>query len=88
MPLLDALDSNPQIRERELIARIPSAYGSLASHAPHWQFERTPTSIAGGSPLLGEHTELVLANLADKATLLKALEAARHKAPAPAMESA
>ena len=88
MPLLDALNSHPQIRECELIARIPSAYGSLASQAPHWQFERTPASIAGGSPLLGEHTELVLANLTDKATLLKVLEAARHEAPAAAMESA
>ena len=88
MRLLDALNSHPQIRECQLVARIPSAYGLLASHAPHWSFERTPASIASGSPLLGEHTELVLANMTDKQGLIAALEADRHKSSVPAMEPA
>ena len=88
MRLLDALESHPQIRECELVARIPSAYGLLASHAPQWRFERTPASIESGSPLLGEHTKLVLANITDKQALIAALEAARHKPSVPAMELA
>ncbi len=79
MTLLEAMDSHPQIHAEELVRRVPSHYGSLATQAPHWRFERTPASIAGGPPLLGEHTELVLANLADKQTLIAALEASRTK---------
>lgn len=79
MTLLEAMDSHPQIRAEKLVRRIESHYGSLASQAPHWRFELTPPAIAGGPPLLGEHTDLVLANLADKPTLIAALEAARAK---------
>ena len=52
---------------------MPSVYGSLASQAPHWDFAETPAGIAGGPPLLGEHTELVLAHLESKAGLIEAL---------------
>ena len=79
MTLLEAMDSHPQIHAEKLVRRIPSHYGSLASQAPHWRFEHTPPAIAGGPPLLGEHTDLVLANLADKQTLIAALKATRAK---------
>ncbi len=77
MTLLEALDSHPQIHAEGLVRRIPGHYGSLSSQAPHWRFEHTPPAIAGGPPLLGEQTELVLANLSSKATLIAALEASR-----------
>lgn len=77
MTLLEALDSHPQIRARNLVQRIPSHYGSLASQAPHWEFEKTPASIDCGPPLHGEHTAMVLANLDDKDTLMGALAEAR-----------
>ncbi len=79
MTLLEALESNAQIRHHNLVRRIDSHYGTLASQAPHWAFEQTPADIACGPPLQGEHTALVLANLADKATLMGALAAARAK---------
>ncbi|GAC1344256.1 MAG: CoA transferase [Acetobacteraceae bacterium] len=83
MTLLDALESDPQVHAAGLIRRIPSAYGTIASQAPHWQFEKTPAAITAGPPRLGEHTALVLDNLASKAALLAALAA--H---APALDSA
>ena len=77
MTLLEAMDSHPQIHAEELVRRVPSHYGSLATQAPHWRFEHTPAGIAGGPPLLGEHTDIVLANLTDKQGLIAALEASR-----------
>ncbi len=77
MRLLETLDSNSQIHSTGLVSRIPSGYGSVASQSPHWRFERTPASIESGPPLLGEHTELVLANLDSKASLIAAVEAIR-----------
>ncbi len=79
MTLLEALDSNAQIRHHNLVRRIDSHYGNLASQAPHWAFERTPADIDCGPPLQGEHTDLVLANLADKPTLMNALAAVRAR---------
>ncbi len=73
MGLLDALNSNPQIRRKELVQRIPSAYGAIATQAPHWQFERTPAAIQKGPPLLGEHTNLVFSHIASKSALIAAL---------------
>ncbi len=79
MTLLEALDSNAQIRHHKLVRRVDSHYGNLASQAPHWDFARTPADIECGPPLQGEHTALVLANLADKATLMGALSAVRAR---------
>ena len=80
MKLLDAMRSHPQMDGAGLLCRIPSAYGDVVSQAPHWRFADTPAGITSGPPLLGEHTELVLAHLADKAGLVAALETARAAA--------
>jgi crotonobetainyl-CoA:carnitine CoA-transferase CaiB-like acyl-CoA transferase len=72
--LLDAMRRHPQMDGAELLRSIPSAYGDVVSQAPHWRFGRTPARIAGGPPLLGEHTDLVLAHLDDKQGLIAALE--------------
>jgi crotonobetainyl-CoA:carnitine CoA-transferase CaiB-like acyl-CoA transferase len=88
MSLLDGLQSHPQIVGEKLFVRVPSHYGSIASQAPHWRFERTPASIEAGPPLLGEHTELVLSNLGSKAGLITSLAAAREKAKGGAMVEA
>jgi crotonobetainyl-CoA:carnitine CoA-transferase CaiB-like acyl-CoA transferase len=77
MRLLEALDAHPQVRSAAPVRRIPSCYGAIASQSPHWTFERTPASITSGPPLLGEHTDLVLAHLDDKTSLITALEGAR-----------
>ncbi len=73
MGLLEALNSNPQIRHKNLVQRISSAYGAIATQAPHWQFERTPAAIEKGPPLLGEHTDLVFSHIASKGALIAAL---------------
>ncbi len=76
--LLEAMQADPQISALNLLRRIPSAYGTVASQAPHWTFERTPAGIASGPPLQGEHTELVLSHLDSKAALIGALAGAAH----------
>jgi len=86
--LLEALDADAQIRNLGLVRRIPSAYGSLASQAPHWEFEETPASITGGPPLLGEHTDTVLNNLGSKQALLAALHPPAAPSAAAPMEAA
>jgi crotonobetainyl-CoA:carnitine CoA-transferase CaiB-like acyl-CoA transferase len=85
--LLEALEAHPQVSGLGLVSRIPSPYGAIASQSPHWRFERTPASIGSGPPLLGEHTELVLTHLGDKAALIEALETSRRKARDFAMET-
>ncbi|MDE2333546.1 MAG: CoA transferase [Rhodospirillales bacterium] len=79
MTLLEAFEANPQIRHHQLLRRIPSHYGSLASQAPHWRFAQTPADIDGGPPLQGEHNQIVLENLGSKAELLDALEKIRAR---------
>jgi crotonobetainyl-CoA:carnitine CoA-transferase CaiB-like acyl-CoA transferase len=88
MKLLDAMQSHTQMRAADLLRHVPSAYGEIVSQAPHWHFEQTPAAITSGPPLLGEHTDLVLANLHDKAGLIAVLEAARPAAGPVALETA
>jgi crotonobetainyl-CoA:carnitine CoA-transferase CaiB-like acyl-CoA transferase len=76
--LLDALQSHPQVHARNLVQYVASHYGRLASQAPHWTFAETPASIDAGPPLLGEHTELVLAHLDTKTDLMTALAERRR----------
>lgn len=87
MNLLETLQSNPQIAATGAVCRIPSPYGPITSQAPHWRFERTPAAIQGPPPLLGEHTDLVLDNLDDKAGLIAALQTARAKVHDLSMET-
>lgn len=75
--LLDNLDADEQVRGLGLVRWVPSAYGDLASQAPHWRFAETLAGIAGGPPLLGEHTWVVLDNLDSKQSLIGALQHVR-----------
>ncbi len=73
MTLLEALRSHPQVTGAGLLQMIPSAYGEVATQAPHWEFKQTPAGISFGPPLLGEHTRVVLDNLDSKEALFAAL---------------
>ncbi|MGE0802621.1 MAG: CaiB/BaiF CoA transferase family protein [Lautropia sp.] len=52
--------AHPQVAANGMLTRVDSAYGSILTQTPHWVFEKTPAAIPRPSPLLGEHTELVL----------------------------
>lgn len=84
--LLDTLEEDEQIRSLGLVRWVPSAYGDLASQAPHWTFAETPADIAGGPPLLGEHTRIVLDNLDSKQSLIDTLRHVQACRPQAAAE--
>lgn len=52
--------AHPQVAANGMLTRIDSAYGAILTQAPHWTFDQTPAAIARPSPLLGEHTALIL----------------------------
>ena len=80
MTLLEALDSHPQVRARNLVRRVPSHYGTLASQAPHWEFEKTPAvDRLRARRCRASIRRLVLDHLEDKAALMGVLAEARRQ---------
>ena len=55
--------NHPQVIANGMLTRVDSAYGSVLTQAPHWEFERTPAALSRPSPLLGEHNALVLGSI-------------------------
>ncbi|MEO3754235.1 CoA transferase [Streptomyces sp. B6B3] len=66
-PILDyaeVLDADPHVRARELVREIDHpAAGRVRVLAPPLRLHRTPATVRTHPPLLGEHTEEILAEL-------------------------
>src|SRR5262249_54255614 len=55
--------SHPQVHANDMLLDRASPWGVHQSTAPHWEFEKTPVTIARPAPLLGEHNEAVFSQL-------------------------
>ncbi len=67
MPVLDgrALAQDAQVKARGLLQKITHPLiGERLEVGPPWKFSRTPAGIRRPSPLLGEHNQYVLGDLA------------------------
>jgi crotonobetainyl-CoA:carnitine CoA-transferase CaiB-like acyl-CoA transferase len=58
--ILHRLVSEPVVRDAGLLQELDTPWGPILAAAPHWTFDKTPATIAGPSPQLGEHTSVVL----------------------------
>ncbi|MBV8356707.1 MAG: CoA transferase, partial [Deltaproteobacteria bacterium] len=59
----DVLLADEQVQANSMLQRVATPHGEIRSQAPHWKFEKTPTAIMRGCPLLGHDTERVFAEL-------------------------
>ena len=59
----DVLLEDEQVGANSMLQRVATPYGEIRSQAPHWRFEKTPTEIRRGCPVLGQDTDRVFAQL-------------------------
>ena len=59
----DFLLAHPQVRANAMLQSVETPHGKIRSSAPHWKFEKTPATISGGCPVLGQDTERVFGEL-------------------------
>lgn len=59
----DVLLEDEQVRANSMLWRVATPHGEIRSQAPHWRFEKTPTEIKRGCPVLGQDTDRVFAQL-------------------------
>jgi crotonobetainyl-CoA:carnitine CoA-transferase CaiB-like acyl-CoA transferase len=59
----DVLLEDEQARANSMLQRVATPHGEIRSQAPHWRFEKTPTEIRRGCPVLGQDTDRVFAQL-------------------------
>ena len=83
--------ADPQVVHNGLIETLNQpGMGALRQPRPAARFERTPATISGPAPAIGEHTEEILSELgfsADAIAALKASQAAKAAAGTPAKEA-
>ena len=57
-------DSDPQIKAREMMVEVEQPFiGKVRMYGSPLKMSETPTGVRGHAPLLGEHTEEILATV-------------------------
>jgi crotonobetainyl-CoA:carnitine CoA-transferase CaiB-like acyl-CoA transferase len=83
--------SDPQVVHNGLIEVLDQpGFGQVRQPRPAARFERTPASIGGPAPRIGEHTDRILTELGfseNDIEALKATGAARSAASNPGKEN-